>query len=250
MSLPRERLIVALDVSTASEATKIVQSVGESAGLFKVGKQLFTAIGPGVVRDLVGSGKKVFLDLKFHDIPNTIAAGVRSACDLGVSMLTVHASGGSKMLKAAVEAAASAPKPPLVLAVTILTSFTDQDVQEIGFHGKVTDQVLHLASLALASGCGGVVSSVAEVRPMRQRLGTGFAIVTPGIRPAGSSAGDQARVATPSAAITAGASHIVVGRPITAAKDPAHAAQEIIREIESAVESQEAQPVQPSPAVP
>jgi orotidine-5'-phosphate decarboxylase len=216
-----------------------VQSVGESAGLFKVGKQLFTAVGPGIVRDLVASGKKVFLDLKFHDIPNTVTAAVHSACDLGVTMLTVHASGGSKMLKAAVEAAASAPKPPLVLAVTILTSFTDQDVQEIGFHGKVTDQVLNLASLAQATGCGGVVSSVAEVRQLRQRLGTGLAIVTPGIRPAGSSAEDQARVATPAAAMTAGASHIVVGRPITAAKDPAQAAQEIIREIESALGNQD-----------
>ena len=242
MSLPRERLIVALDVSTASEATKIVQLVGDSAGFFKVGKQLFTAVGPEIVRDLVASGKKVFLDLKFHDIPNTVAAAVHSACDLGVTMLTVHASGGSRMLTAAVEAAASAPRPPLVLAVTILTSFTDDDVKEIGFPGKVADQVLHLASLAQASGCGGVVSSVAEVSQLRNKLETNLAIVTPGIRPAGSSAEDQARVATPLAAIAAGASHIVVGRPITAAKDPAKAAREIIREIESALAGQKAQP--------
>jgi orotidine-5'-phosphate decarboxylase len=248
MSLPRERLIVALDVSTASEATKIVQSVGESAGLFKVGKQLFTAVGPGIVRDLISSGKKVFLDLKFHDIPNTVAAAVQSASNLGVSMLTVHASGGSRMLKAAVEAAASAPKPPLVLAVTILTSFTDADLQEVGFPGKVADQVLRLAALAQASGCGGVVSSVAEVEQLRQRLGKEPAIVTPGIRPAGSSAGDQARVATPSVAIAAGASHLVVGRPITAAKDPAKAVDEIVREIESAMEGQKAH-LQSSPAV-
>lgn len=248
MSLPRERLIVALDVSTASEATKIVQSVGESAGLFKVGKQLFTAVGPDIVCDFVASGKKVFLDLKFHDIPKTVAAAVRSASALGVSMLTVHASGGSKMLKAAVEAAASVPKPPLVLAVTILTSFTDQDVKEIGFSGKVLDQVLHLASLAQASGCGGVVASVAEVKQLRQMLGGGFAIVTPGIRPAGTAADDQARVATPSVAITAGASYIVVGRPITAAKDQAQAAQEIVREIESALGDQGSSLKQPSRA--
>ena len=152
------------------------------------------------------------------------------------------------MLNAAVEAAASAPRPPLVLAVTILTSFSDHDVREIGLPGKVADHVLGLASLAQASGCGGVVSSVAEVRQLRQKLGTELAIVTPGIRPAGSSAEDQARVATPSAAIAAGASHIVVGRPITAAKDPAQAAQGIINEIESALRKPEAHLVQPSSA--
>src|SRR5581483_9082254 len=239
MSSPHEHLIVALDVSTASEATKIVQSIGESAGFYKVGKQLFTAVGPEIVRDLVVSGKRVFLDLKFHDIPNTVAAAVYSASGLGVSMMTVHAAGGSKMLKAAVEAAASATRPPLILAVTVLTSFTDQDVQEIGFSGKTTDNVLRLASLGQAAGCGGVVSSVAEVKALRQLLGTGFAIVTPGIRPAGSAAGDQARIATPSAAIAAGASHIVVGRPITGAKNPAQAAQEIVGEIDSPLNNQQ-----------
>jgi len=245
MSLPHEHLIVALDVSTASEATKIVQSIGESVGLYKVGKQLFTAVGPEIVRDLVASGKKVFLDLKFHDIPNTVAAAVRSASGLGVSMVTVHAAGGSKMLNAAVEAAASTARPPLILAVTVLTSFTDQDVQEIGFSGKTTDNVLRLASLAQAAGCGGVVSSVAEVKALRQLLGTGFAIVTPGIRPAGSATDDQARVATPSAAIAAGASHIVVGRPITEAENPAQAAREIISEIESALKDQRAPELAP-----
>ena len=249
MSLPHERLIVALDVSTASEAARIIQSVGDSVGHFKVGKQLFTAVGPQIVRDLVASGKKVFLDLKFHDIPNTVAAAVRSASALGIDMLTVHASGGGKMLKAAVEAASSAAHSPLILAVTVLTSFTDQDLQEIGFSGKVTDNALRLASLAQAAGCRGVVSSVAEVKALRQMLGTGFAIVTPGIRPAGSAAGDQARIATPAAAITAGASHIVVGRPITESNDPAQAAQEILREIVSTLKNQEARVVQPSPAV-
>ena len=245
MSLPHEHLIVALDVSTASEATKIVQSIGESAGLYKVGKQLFTAVGPEIVRDLVASGKKVFLDLKFHDIPNTVAAAVRSASDLGVSMVTIHAAGGSKMLTAAVEAAASSARPPLILAVTVLTSFTDQDLQEVGFSGKIPDNVLRLASLAQAAGCRGVVSSVAEVKALRQLLGTGFTIVTPGIRPAGSAAGDQARIATPSAAITAGASHIVVGRPITEAKNPAQAAREIVSEIESTLKNQRAPELAP-----
>ncbi len=245
MSRPHEHLIVALDVSTPSEATKIVQSIGESAGLYKVGKQLFTAVGPEIVRDLVASGKKVFLDLKFHDIPNTVAAAVRSASDLGVSMMTVHAAGGSKMLNAAVEAAASTARPPLILAVTVLTSFTDQDLQEVGFSGKTTDNVLRLASLAQAAGCGGVVSSVAEVKALRQLLGAGFAIVTPGIRPTGSAAGDQARIATPSAAIAAGVSHIVVGRPITDAKNPAQAVREIVSEIESALKNQRAPELAP-----
>src|SRR5262249_11359151 len=140
MSLPRERLIVALDVSTASEATKIVRSVGELAGFFKVGKQLFTAVGPDIVCDLVASGKKVFLDLKFHDIPKTVAAAVRSASALGVSMLTVHASGGSKMLKSAVEAATVSLSKPLVLAVTVLTSLNDADLQQLGLPVRLPDQ--------------------------------------------------------------------------------------------------------------
>lgn len=236
---------MALDVSTTSEATKIVQSVGESAGLYKVGKQLFTAVGPQVVHDLVASGKKVFLDLKFHDIPNTVGAAVSSASALGVSMLTVHASGGSKMLKAAVEAAASAAHPPLILAVTVLTSFAEQDLQEVGFPGKVVDQALRMATLAQASGCGGVVSSVAEAKALRQRLGPDMAIVTPGIRPAGSAAGDQARIATPAVAITSGASHLVVGRPITGAQNPAQAAQAILDEIDSALKKQEAPELAP-----
>ena len=234
----RERLIVALDVSAASEAAKIVQSVEGGAGLFKVGKQLFTAAGPEVVRDLVASGKKVFLDLKFHDIPNTVAAAVRSASAMGVSMITVHASGGSKMLKAAVEAAASSAQAPLVLAVTVLTSLGQHDLEEIGFAGHMKDQVLRLASLGQTSGCGGVVASAAEAAGLRRMLGAGFAIVTPGIRPTGEATGDQTRTATPYEAIAAGASHIVVGRPITGAKDPAHAAREIVCEIESALKNQ------------
>src|SRR5215469_5694568 len=193
----KDRLIVALDVSSATQAQRIVQAIGESAGTYKIGKQLFTAEGPRVVRDLVASGRKVFLDLKFHDIPNTVGAAVRSACELGISMLTVHASGGSKMLKAAVEAAAQSSAKPLVLAVTVLTSFTDADVQEIGVPGTVLNQALHLGALARSAGCGGLVSSAKEVAELRRELGEGFAIVTPGIRPAGSTAGDQARVVTP-----------------------------------------------------
>jgi orotidine-5'-phosphate decarboxylase len=234
MSDARERLIVALDVSTAAAAQKIVAAVGESAFLYKVGKQLFTAEGPAVVRDLVASGRRVFLDLKFHDIPNTVAAAVAEAAKLKVSMLTVHASGGSRMLRAAGDAAAASPAKPLILAVTVLTSLGDADVQEIGFSGRVVDNVLRLAALARSSGCGGIVASAKEAREVRRELGAGFAIVTPGVRPAGSEAGDQARVVTPAEAIAAGATHIVVGRPITAAANPAAAARAIVEEMAGA----------------
>jgi orotidine-5'-phosphate decarboxylase len=223
---PRDRLIVALDVPTAAEAQRIVVSVGEST--YKVGKQLFTAEGPQVVRDLVAAGRKVFLDLKFHDIPNTVALAVSEAAKLNVSMLTVHASGGAKMMRAAVDAASAADRPPLVLAVTVLTSLSDEDLQATGVSGRVLDQVLRLAALARAAGCGGVVASAQEAQQLRQALGTGFAIVTPGVRPAGEAAGDQARVVTPAAAIAAGATYLVVGRPITGAKDPAEAAGRIL----------------------
>ena len=232
MTDARERLIIALDVSTAAAARKIVAAVGESASTFKVGKQLFTAEGPQIVREIIGSGRKVFLDLKFHDIPNTVAAAVAEAAKLKVNMLTVHASGGSKMLQAATEAAA--PGGPLVLAVTVLTSLTDQDLEEVGISGRVVDQVLRLANLAQARGCGGIVASPKEAREVRRELGIGFAIVTPGVRPAGGDHADQARVTTPAEAIAAGATHIVVGRPITAAKDPGLAAQRIVEEIASA----------------
>jgi len=228
----RDRLIVALDVPTAAQARTIAGQVGDSAGFFKVGKQLFTAEGPSLVRDLVASGRRVFLDLKFHDIPNTVAGAVQSASELGVSMLTVHASGGSKMIKAAVEAAGSSG--PMVLAVTVLTSLTDADLTEIGITGHALDQVLLLAALARACGCGGIVASPNEAAEIRRELGTGFAIVTPGIRPTGSAGGDQARVATPAEAIRAGASHLVVGRPITAAADPAAAARAVLAEIDAA----------------
>src|SRR5690348_15914371 len=231
MNDARERLIVALDVSSAAAAQNIVAAVGESAFLYKVGKQLFTAEGPAIVRDLVASGRRVFLDLKFHDIPNTVAAAVAEAAKLKVSMLTVHASGGSRMLRAAVEAAAASAAKPLVLGVTVLTSFRDPDVQEAGFSGRVLDNVLRLAALARSQGCGGIVTSAHEAAEVRRELGAGFAIVTPGVRPAGSKVDDQARVVTPAEAIANGASHIVVGRPITAAADPAAAAQAVVEEM-------------------
>ena len=230
----RERLIVALDVPNAPDARRLSQTLGSSAGWFKVGKQLFTAEGPQLVRELTGAGRQVFLDLKFHDIPNTVSGAVRSAAALGAGMITVHASGGSAMLKAAVEAAASSAKSPLVLAVTVLTSLTDEDLEQIGIAGRVQDQVLRLAALARAAGCGGIVTSAREAREVRRELGEGFAIVTPGIRPAGEQRGDQARVDTPAEAIRSGATHIVVGRPITGAADPKAAAEAIVKEIDLA----------------
>jgi len=228
---PEGRLIVALDVSSASEALKIVHTLGPAISNYKVGNQLFTAEGPGIVRELVASGKKVFLDLKFHDIPNTVAGGVRSAAALGVAMLTVHAAGGSAMLRAAVEAARQASKPPMILAVTVLTSLSDVDLREIGVAGRTRDHALVLATLAQNCGCDGVIASPHEARIIRQDLGAGFVIVTPGIRPAGSGKADQARVNTPAEAIAAGSDYLVVGRPITEAADPQRAAKEIIQEI-------------------
>jgi orotidine-5'-phosphate decarboxylase len=227
---PRQRLIVALDVSTAAAARKIVAAVGDSALTYKVGMQLYTAEGPQVVRDLVAAGRHVFLDLKYHDIPNTVGAAVAEAARLGVSMLTVHASGSGRMLQAAVEAAKTRPEL-MVLAVTVLTSMDEQDVEKIGMRGSLAESVVRLATIALAHGCQGIVTSAREAATVRTELGEDFAIVTPGVRPAGSSVGDQVRVVTPAEAITAGASHIVVGRPVTEAADPAAAARAILAEI-------------------
>jgi len=224
---PRQHLIVALDVSTAAAARKIVAAVGDSAFTYKVGMQLYTAEGPQVVRDLVASGRRVFLDLKYHDIPTTVGAAVKEAAALGVSMLTVHASGGGSMLRAATEAAAVNPALT-VLAVTVLTSMDHNDLDKVGIHGTVVDQVLRLAALALTNGCQGVVASAREASALRHELGDEFAIVTPGVRLAGASHGDQVRVVTPEEAFSAGATHIVVGRPITGAADPAAEARAIL----------------------
>ena len=231
---PKDRLIIALDVPSAAEARKIAAAVGEAASFYKVGKQLFTAEGPQIVRDLVAGGKKIFLDLKYHDIPNTVAGAVGEAAKLGVDMLTVHASGGGSMLRAAVEAARARPGMA-VLAVTVLTSMTDEDLESIGVRNgspsRMLSQVLRLATLAIGSGCQGVVASAQEARLLRDELGHEFFLVTPGVRPAGSAVGDQARVVTPAEAIAAGATHIVVGRPITGAGDPAGAVRGILGEM-------------------
>ena len=228
---PRERLIVALDVSSAAAAQKIVAAVGDSAFAYKVGKQLFTAEGPQIVRNLVASGRQVFLDLKYHDIPSTVASAVREAAKLHVSMLTVHASGGGRMLRAAVDAARNMNPSLMVLAVTVLTSLDDSDLEKMGVRGKVVDQVLRLSALAIADGCDGVVASAQEATELRNELDGEFLIVTPGVRPAGMGRGDQVRVVTPAEAIAAGATHIVVGRPITQAADPTAEARAILGQI-------------------
>jgi orotidine-5'-phosphate decarboxylase len=233
--LNRDRLIVALDLSSATQARQIVQSIGESVNTYKIGKQLFTAEGPQIVTDLVSSGHKVFLDLKFHDIPNTVAAAVRQAAELQISMLTVHAFGGGNMLKAAAAAAAQSESKPLLLAVTVLTSLSNSDLSELGVSGNVLTQVLRLGALARNAGCGGLVASAKEAKELRRELGDDFAIVTPGVRPAGTPVGDQARVLTPKEAIAAGATYLVVGRPILESTDPSQAAQNIVREIDEAL---------------
>jgi orotidine-5'-phosphate decarboxylase len=227
---PRQRLIVALDVSSSAAARRIVEAVGDSAHAYKVGMQLYTAEGPAIVRDLVGCGRRVFLDLKYHDIPNTVSAAVCEAAQLGVSMLTVHACGGGKMLRAATEVASGNPNL-LVLGVTVLTSLDEGDLSMLGIRGGTLDQVLRLTALALSNGCQGVVASALEASALRGEFGRDFTIVTPGVRPVGSGADDQARIITPAEAIAAGASYIVVGRPITEASDPAAEARAILGQI-------------------
>ena len=231
MADSRERLIVALDVPTAAAAHKIVAAVGDSARIYKVGMQLYMAEGPQIVRDLVASGRQVFLDLKYHDIPNSVASAVQEAAKLGVRMLSVHASGGGKMLRAAVEAARNTNPSTMVLGVTVLTSLDNRDLEHAGVRGNVGDQVSRLAALAISNRCAGVIASAKEAAALRAELGDDFLIVTPGVRPAGAGQDDQARIVTPSEAIAAGASYIVVGRPITEAADPATEAREILAQM-------------------
>jgi orotidine-5'-phosphate decarboxylase len=229
---PQDRLIVALDVPGAEEARALVSRLAGKVGTFKVGSQLFTAAGPELVRELVGGGVKVFLDLKFHDIPNTVAAAVSEACRLGVALLDVHALGGKAMMEAA--AGALPAMGTHLLAVTILTSHDEESLGEVGVAGQVSESVRRLALLAHEAGLDGVVASPHEVGLIREACGGDFLIVTPGIRPAGSRAGDQARAATPGAALAAGADYIVVGRPVTEAPEPVGAVEGILAEMETA----------------
>ena len=220
----KDRIIVALDTDSPESALSTVRSLSGEVGLFKVGMELFPRGGPELVRRIRAEGYGVFLDLKFHDIPNTVAGAVRSAAAMGVRFATVHASGGKAMLAAAAEAAAGTGTT--LLAVTVLTSLDDADLADVGFSMGAKDAVLRLADLAAASGIGGIVCSANEVAAVRARLGKNVVLVTPGVRMPGGDAGDQKRVVTPSEAVSRGADYIVVGRPITRAKDPAAAARE------------------------
>jgi orotidine-5'-phosphate decarboxylase len=234
---PRDRLIVALDVDTVAQAEDLVDRLRGVVARFKIGSQLFTAAGPPAVEAVMKRGGEVFLDLKYHDIPNTVAGAAREATRLGVFMFNVHASGGAAMMRAAADAAGRAARDlggrrPLVLAVTVLTSLDRRALQrELGVASSVEGHVLHLAGLARDAGLDGAVASPNEIRGLRTQLGPGFVIVTPGVRPAGAGTDDQARVATPAEAARAGAHYLVIGRPITAAPDPARAAGLILDEM-------------------
>lgn len=239
----KQRLIVALDVSSADAALGLVNNLQGKVGAFKVGLELFTATGPSFVERLVAQGERVFLDLKLHDIPSTVRSAARAAARLGVFMFDLHASGGRKMMQAALDGVAeggASGKRPLLLGVTILTSLAVVDLEEIGVAGGAEAAVVRLARLAQQSGLDGVVASPQEAKAIRAACGAEFVIVTPGIRPAAASAQDQARAATPAAAIEAGADFLVVGRPITQAADPVAAAAAIVAEIDKACVSREA----------
>ena len=230
---PKDRLAVALDHPDAYQAMKLVDSLGQTCQWFKVGMELYYAAGNDIIRQLRDRGFDVFLDLKLHDIPNTVAGAVRSATKAGASLLTIHASGGSAMMTAAAEAA-KAPGSPRLLAVTVLTSMDAAQLEATGITASPADQVLKLAKLARQSGIDGFVCSAEEVAAVRAATGPQTLLVIPGIRPAGAAIDDQKRIATPSQAIAQGASMLVVGRPITQAKDPAAAAEDILNEIAQA----------------
>lgn len=228
-----ERLIVALDVKSLAEAKEIIKKLSPTVRIFKVGMGLFTMCGPDAVTLVHDSGARVFLDLKFHDIPNTVAHAVRSAAKLGVFMVNIHALGGSEMMMRAVEAARESENKPKLLGVTVLTSMDQSSIGEVGIDKKIEDEVVTLARLGKDSGLDGVVASPNETNLIRNNLGKDFIIVTPGIRSAGAEKGDQKRIMTPKDAIEAGADYIVVGRPIIETKDPLEAAKKIIKEMES-----------------
>jgi len=236
----KPEVITALDVESRGDALSLVSGLGGVVDFFKVGSRLFTAEGPSMVREIRESGARIFLDLKFHDIPATVAGSVRAATALGVRMMTLHASGGLDMMKAAALAAGDAAgkfgvERPLIVGVTVLTSLSTEDLAAVmPTGGKVSDIVLKLADRARAAGLDGIVASVEEARRVKERLGREFVVVTPGIRPAGADSGDQKRISTPRKAAEAGSDYLVVGRPIIQAPSPAEAAQAIISELDGA----------------
>jgi orotidine-5'-phosphate decarboxylase len=236
MMEPRGRLIFALDVEHFAEAQKLVGLLKGHVGLFKVGKQLFTHSGPKVIDMIRNKGERVFLDLKFHDIPNTVAKAGEEATKLGSTMFTVHSMGGYEMMKGAVESSRNTAKQlntpkPFILAVTILTSMDEAILEEVGIKTPLEEQVVRLARLAKRAGVSGVVASPREISLIRDHCGSNFLIVTPGVRPASAAKDDQKRTLTPGEAIRAGANYIVVGRPIKEADNPVRAADEIVEEI-------------------
>ncbi len=226
-------LIIALDYPDARAAQAMAAQLDPQTVRVKVGKQLFTAEGPAVVKALVADGFDVFLDLKFHDIPNTVAGAVLAAVDLGVWMVNVHASGGSRMMRAAVDALAGRAGAPLLTAVTVLTSMNEEDLHELGYSGAAIDRVSALAALAEASGVDGVVCSAIEAARLREERAESFLRVTPGIRLAGDATGDQRRVLTPEMALAQGATHLVIGRSVTGAADPQAVVTQILRSIKA-----------------
>ena len=231
----KSELIVALDVPSRADAVAAVERLGAAVDFYKIGLELFAAEGPDVVKAVKDFGKKIFLDLKFHDIPNTVARAVKSGARLGVDLMTIHSCGGKKMIAAAAEAAAEfGTAAPKVLAVTVLTSLDASDLADIGVSGRGTaEQVDALAHFAVANGADGLVCSAFDVAGLSPKLPAGTLFVTPGVRPAGAAVGDQKRIATPAVAVTGGATHLVVGRPIMAASDPVAAARAIRAEMDA-----------------
>ncbi len=225
------RVIIALDYASPEEALALVQQLSPDSCRLKVGFELFTTGGPAIVRELIARGFDVFLDLKLHDIPNTVARACTAAARLGVWMLNVHALGAPRMLEAAREAVAVEAKRPLLVAVTLLTSHTPADLAQVGIGGGLPDRVEGLAALAYTAGLDGVVCSPLEAPALRQRFGKDFLLVTPGVRPAGAGSDDQARRLSPRAAVDAGADYLVIGRPITRATEPREALAAIAREL-------------------
>ena len=241
-SSARERLVLALDVNNFKKAEELVDKLTDYVGVFKIGNQLFTAEGTKVIKMVQEKGGKVFLDLKFHDIPNTVARAAEVVSKLGIYIFDIHTSGGYEMMKATVEASkklsfALGISKPLILGVTLLTSINQEILEkEIGIKKSLEEQVVHLAKLAEAAGLDGVVASSWEIKALRAACGEGFVILTPGIRPAGKSDDDQKRIMTPQEAIKLGADFIVIGRPITNATNPVKASQEILEEMEEVLE--------------
>lgn len=226
-------LIVALDVNTREEAVAKVQAIGDSVDFYKIGLELFTAEGPDVVKAVKDLGKRVFLDLKFHDIPRTVERAVKSGGKLGVDLMTIHSVGGKAMIQAAAQAAAEfGANAPKILAVTVLTSLDQSDLEDVGIKGRTpAEQVEAMARFTIENGANGLVCSPKEVGNLSKLLKAGTLFITPGVRPAGAAVGDQKRVATPADAVRDGATHLVVGRPILAAEDPVAAAKAIRAEM-------------------